>query len=187
MEKKKNNYFIIVSSLFLIAIITCLICDVLINKSFTWSLIVISAIILGWSILYPILKINNNKIAYSLLILTLLILPFLYILEKLLNVDKLFLIGTCISLVSLWYLWSIYLLFRVLKKRKTLVMGIAFLLGIPLELFIIVILVRFHIQETVSFTNYLSIIILFVLAIIFLVKDSVYQKMLNIKNRGYYD
>ena len=113
--------------------------------------------------------------------------PFLYILEKLLNVDKLFLIGTCISLVSLWYLWSIYLLFRVLKKRKTLVMGIAFLLGIPLELFIIVILVRFHIQEIVSFTNYLSIIILFVLAIIFLVKDSVYQKMLNIKNRGYYD
>lgn len=187
MEKRKNNYFIVVSSLFLIAIITCLICDVVINKGFTWSLIANSSIILIWSILYPILKLDKNKIAYSLLILTILILPFFYLLEKILQVENLFIISACISLVSLWYLWSVYLLFRVLKNRKTLVTGITFLLGIPLELFIIVILVRFHIQENVGIYNYLTLGLLFIISLIFLVKDSITQKMLNIKNRGYYD
>jgi len=184
MESKK--YFNLVSIVALIAITVCLVCDVAINRNFTWSLIVVIGIILGWGITYPILRSRRNKIAYSLLILTILILPFLYLLEKILNVN-LFLIGTCISLVSLWYIWSIYLLFRVLKKRKLLVVGIAFFLAIPLELFITVILVRFKIQETIDILNYISLGILFMLALIFLVKDSIYQKILNIKDKGYYD
>lgn len=181
MEKKE--YSIVVSSLFLIAIIVCLICDVAIHNMFTWSLLAVASILFVWSILFPIMKLGRNGISWSLLVFTILLLPFLYILEKLVLVPNLFLMGACISLVSLWYIWSIYFLFRVLVKRAFMVVGIAFLLAIPLELFIHIILVRFSIENGLSSWDYLSLILLFVFAFIFLEKDLVHQKMLKLKEK----
>lgn len=181
MEKKE--YSIVLSSLFLIAIIVCLICDVAIHNMFTWSLLAVSSILFAWGILFPTMKLGKKGISWSLLVLTILLLPFLYILEKLLLVSNLFLIGACISLVSLWYIWSIYFLFKILIKRTYMVVGIAFLLAIPLELFIHIILVRFSIENNLSSWDYLSLIILFILSFIFLEKDLVHQKMRKLKDK----
>lgn len=169
MEKKK--YSILLSSLFLVAIIVCFICDVAIHSHFTWSLVAVVSILFVWGLLMPIIKLGKKGICWSLLVLSVLLLPFLYILEKLLVVSHLFLLGTCISLVSLWYIWSVYFLFKVLTKRKWLVVGIAFFLAIPLELFIHIILVRFVIASTITFWDYLSMGILFLLAFFFSLKD----------------
>ena len=58
MEKKE--YSIVVSSLFLIAIIVCLICDVAIHNMFTWSLLEVASILFVWSILFPIIELGIN-------------------------------------------------------------------------------------------------------------------------------
>ncbi len=179
MEKKE--YSIVVSSLFLIAIIVCSICDVAIHNMFTWSLLAVASILFAWAILFPIMKLGRNGISWSLLVFTILLLPFLYILEKLLLVPNLFLMGACISLVSLWYIWSIYFLFRVLVKRAYMVVGIAFLLAIPLELFIHIILTRFSIENGLSSWDYLSLILLLIFSFIFIEKDLVHQKMKKLK------
>lgn len=179
MEKKE--YSIILSSLFLIAIIVCLICDVTINNMFTWSLLAVVSILFAWGILFPTMKLGKKGIVWSLVVFTILLLPYLYVLEKLLLVPNLFLIGACISLVSLWYIWSIYFLFKVLMKRAYMVVGIAFLLAIPLELFIHIILTRFSIENALSSWDYLSLILLLVFSFIFIEKDLMYQKKVKRK------
>lgn len=179
MEKKE--YSIILSSLFLIAIIVCLICDVTINNMFTWSLLAVVSILFTWGVLFPTLKLGKKGVVWSLLVFTILLLPYLYILEKLLLVSNLFLVGACISLVSLWYIWSIYFLFKVLTKRSYMVVGIAFLLAMPLELFIHIILARFSIENALSSWDYLSLILLLVFSFIFIEKDLMYQKKVKRK------
>lgn len=181
MEKKE--YSIILSSLFLIAIIVCLICDVTINNMFTWSLLTVVSILFAWGILFPTMKLGKKGIVWSLVLFTILLLPYLYVLEKLLLVPSLFLIGACISLVSLWYLWSIYFLFKVLTKRAYMVVGIAFLLAIPVELFIHIILARFSIENGLSSWDYLSLILLLIFSFIFIEKDLVYQKRKKLKGK----
>lgn len=181
MEKK--GYSIFVSSLFLIAIVVCFISDVVVHNQFTWSILVVVSLAFSWGVIIPSIKLGIKGISRSLIVLTILLLPYLYILGYLLQVEELFGVGTCISLVSLWYLWSVYFLFKTLKKRQYLVLGITCFLGIPLSLFIHIILVRFAIENNLTSWDYLSFFIMLLLSIIFIGKDYFEYKKLRTKRK----
>lgn len=184
---KKKRIFTLFSSLILIAITVCFICDVSLHNQFTWSLLVVSCLLFSWLVMAPIIKKGMKGISFSLIVLTISLFPFLNILERLLQVQKIFLVGSIISLVSLWYLWSVYFLFRVFVKRKFMVFAITLLLGIPLELFIHIILVRFSIEKNIDAWDILSISIFLLFALIFLVKDYNIQRKIKRRKELYFE
>ena len=91
MEKK--GYSIFVSSLFLIAIVVCFISDVVVHNQFTWSILVVVSLAFSWGVIIPSIKLGIKGISRSLIVLTILLLPYLYILGYLLQVEKLFGVG----------------------------------------------------------------------------------------------
>lgn len=145
-ENKQNSKKIIkLISVFLllgsfIASIVSLICDYLINKIFSWSLIVVLSIALGLIIIIPLLKSQQNYIKKSLMIITVIIIPYLAGLSLILNESLIIKIGIPISIVSIIYLWLTYLIFKIIYKHKHMLflfIGIALLLLIPLPIIII--------------------------------------------------
>lgn len=177
-ENKQNNKKIIkLISVFLlsgsfIASMVSLICDYLINKTFCWSLIVVLSITCSLTIIIPLLKLQQNYIKKSLMIITGIIIPYLAGLSLILNESLIIKIGIPISLVSIIYLWLTYLIYKLIYKRKHMLflfIGIALILLIPLPIIIIMIAslwvntVKLNIWD-ISFNTCLT----FILAMIFI-------------------
>lgn len=139
MDKKAGNRkkmaqnisALVFSSLSLIGILVCFICDKAINGTLNWSLIAISAILFGWLVLIPILKFWNKGILGSLVALTILIFPFLMILDRLLGTSLLLPIGVRMAVIGMVFLWVVFALFMLLRKRRWLAAGISVLLMFP--------------------------------------------------------
>ena len=62
---KNKLYFIIFTTICLIALIICAICDLAISKALTWSLITISAITFTWLILLPSMVFKKKIFIFS--------------------------------------------------------------------------------------------------------------------------
>ena len=133
-HKIKRYLFGGISIIFLIAIMTCMLCDYVINKEFTWSFIVMISVIASWLLMLPLFK-SKEKIVRSLLIvLSIIIIPYLAILSMILKSLFVFSLSTSISVASLVGLWCIYGVFLKYVNRKIYAMGIIFLIMIPLVL-----------------------------------------------------
>lgn len=134
---------LVFSLLLLAGIFVCAICDLAISGAFTWSLYPISSIVFAWLVLFPVLKFGTKGIAAALTAVSVLIVPFLSILNELIGSSNLILpIGTRMAFVSAVYLWSVFALFKLFKKRKFLAGAISLLLVIPAEFLINFILSR---------------------------------------------
>lgn len=121
------------SALLFVGIIVCAICDLAISGTFTWSLYPISAIIFAWFVFFPVIKHGEKGILGTMIALTVLIIPFLYVLAALVKGDNLIRpIGVRMSVISLVFLWSVFVIFKILRKRKLLAAAISCLLTIPL-------------------------------------------------------
>lgn len=59
---KNKLYFSIFTAICLIAVILCVICDLAISKTLTWSLISISSITFAWLILLPSIMFKKKKL-----------------------------------------------------------------------------------------------------------------------------
>lgn len=122
--KKLSAFALIgISFLFLIAAVVCLICDYAINNSLTWSPIPIVSLIFTFSIVFPLLYCKTKRIRKSLIVLTLLILPFLYILEKAISLvtdhaEMLMTIGLAPTILGAALLWALYIIFTVKNPRN---------------------------------------------------------------------
>src|SRR4051812_25451315 len=87
-----------------VATIVCLICDYVISTELDWSLIVLLSLLVFLVLFIVVLK-ANHPLRNSLVSITILILPFLYVLSKLLQERLIFSLGGSIAVISCLFLW----------------------------------------------------------------------------------
>lgn len=123
------------SASLLLGVAVCIICDMAIMGHLTWSLYVISSCIFTWLVFFPLVKNGIKGIRCSLISLSSLIIPFLFVLSQIIG-EKRFMkpISISVSLFSIAWLWFVYLLFTKLRDKKLNAMAYALLSSIPLSL-----------------------------------------------------
>lgn len=131
LVKLKRIALMVVSAVFILAAMICLICDYCISKGLTWSLIVIISLVAGWLLLFPFLKVQEMAVKKSLVVLSVIIIPYLVVLGWILEASVVAYMGACISVISIIGMWCIYAVFVKLRHRKLCAMGVAFLIVIP--------------------------------------------------------
>ena len=125
------------SLLLLCGAIVCAICDMAIAGALTWSLFPISSIVFTWLVLFPVIKLGEKGILGTMLALSVFMVPFLYVLDKLIKTQGLFLpIGIRMAAISIAFLWVVFALFQSLKARKLLAGAITLLAAIPVGILI---------------------------------------------------
>ena len=142
--KKQNENSSIISKLsaiafsisIVIAIIVCIISDFATSGNFTWSLIVLVSCLIGWSIIIPVILLGKKGLKTTLIVLSALILPYLFILSVLIGVKEVFRIGAVIAVFVVAFIWGTYILFTRFMDRKFLATGIMFIALLPFMLII---------------------------------------------------
>lgn len=84
---KKGN--LIIAIIFIISVISsciCLLCNYLINNKFNWSLYVVGAFIVLWSVIMPISKLKRFRAMVSLGGFTVTLIPYLFLIQYLVPV-----------------------------------------------------------------------------------------------------
>lgn len=172
-RKDENNMTknVILSILFSITLLTgimvCIICSLAISGKLTWSLIPVSSIVFAWVISFPGILLGKKGIVLSFISLSIFIIPYLYLLSRLLNTRAIFSIGSAIASVSILFLWLLFAVFnRIGKTRKLIALGIAFLSAIPFMFIINVILANMIAEPVFDVWDMLTIFILLILAFI---------------------
>lgn len=125
------------SCLLLVGMVVCIICDLAIAGSLTWSRYVISSILFAWLIFIPVTRHGFHVIGITGLLaaVSVFTIPYLYTLSKIVGGNNLVLsIGIKTALPSIVFLWCVYALFRKLRSRRLLAGALSFLLAVPLDL-----------------------------------------------------
>lgn len=120
---------VVFSAVLLIGGAVCAICDVSISRGFTWSLFPIYSILFGWFVLFPTVKWAKKGILWTLVIQSLLVIPYLWALDTLIPLISILHIGIPMSVIALSLLWGIYGAFRLLKKSPWQASAVSCLLG----------------------------------------------------------
>ena len=100
----------------------------------------------------------------------------MYILSILIKNNEVFSIGAMMSIITLVFLWIIYILYHRLKERKLLATGITFLLAIPFTFFINIILSKMIGEPIIDVWDILSVFILLIIAVAFIIGDYARKK-----------
>ncbi len=159
------------SFLMITAAVVCVVCDLAVSSAFTWSPISVSGIMLAWLPSLPVIRWGKRGILWSLILLTVLLLPFLYVLHFLIHDSGLLLtIGIPSAVVSLVFLWLVFALFYRWSSRHYLAASLSILLAIPLCL-MINLFVSFSTSAFLDCWDYLSFAILALLAALFYLGD----------------
>ena len=138
LEKKADENLIVVvsvlfSMLFLTGIMICLICNLAVSGRLTWSPIPVSSIIFAWLVLLPGTLFGKKGIVMSCASLSVFLIPYLFLLSRLVEVKQVFSVGVRIGAVSVLFLWVMVIIFgRV--RGKPAALGIAFLTAVPFVL-----------------------------------------------------
>lgn len=170
---KRSLATIIFSITMFIGILTCVICDLAISESLTWSYIPVSSILFTWFFTLPLLIMKKRGILVSLLLFSILCIPFLFALEKILgDIPLLLTIGSRTAVIGLLYLWLIYFIWKFMKKRKWLAAGISVLCAIPSMLIIDYILSKLIDEPIFDIWDALSAVIIVAIAAVFFNIDS---------------
>ncbi len=149
-----------------LGIAVCVICDLAISRGLTWSLYPITSIIFAWLVIMPMLHFDSNKVAMSLVSLSVFIIPFLFCIERIYSTIKWVLpLGIPITAVSLIYLWVIFGIFAKTRISRFNITGIALLMGIPMNLVIDYIVSRFTQNSVLDAWDGISYGILVIVAI----------------------
>lgn len=182
-RKEENNIAknVVISVLFsitlLIGIMVCGICNIAISGNLSWSLIPMASIVFVWVISFPSIILGKKGIIKSLISLSIFIIPYIYLLSRILKVNELFQIGSVISFISLVFLWIMFAIFyRIGKTRKFAAFGITALLIVPFVIIVNVLLSKMIEISIFDVWDFMSIFILLMLAIIFFVCDYAEKK-----------
>jgi len=165
----------------LLGIFVVSIVDVAISGTFTWSLIPISACVFAWIIGFPALKAGVKGIFISLIALSLIIAPFLFVLDHVINrlyTDNapIFSVGIGVSLISIAYIWVVFFLLKKKKIRKLIIFAILALLASPLTFFINLVIAGVLGQPWFDVWTVLNISTPVMVAVILFVIDYISQK-----------
>lgn len=134
MSKTKQYLLIGVSTAFLVALITCFICDYFTSHSLSWSLIVLLSLAASWLIAFVLLTEKEKVVQKLLIAVSVITVPFLWLLSLVLHDPKIFSLGACIAFLSIIAVWSVYALAIRYRGRMILIIGLAFLISIPFTL-----------------------------------------------------
>ena len=154
-----------------IGILVCCICDVAISGTLTWSLITLSSILITWIASFPVILLGKKGVLVAMVAISILILPFMYILSILIKVNEVFNIGAIMSIYTL-----IYILYYRLKERKLLATGITFLFAIPFTLLINITLSKLIGEPVIDVWDILSVFILLIVSVAFIIGDYARKK-----------
>lgn len=155
----------------MIGILVCCICDVAISGTLTWSLITLSSILITWMVSFPVILLGKKGVLAAMAALSILIVPFMYLLSILIKAKEVFRIGAVMSVITLVFLWIIYILYYRLKERKLLATGITFLFAIPFTFVINITLSKIIGEPAMDVWDILSVFLLFMIAAAFLIGD----------------
>lgn len=158
-------YAIISSAILLLGIIVCTICNFAISGKLTWALFPITSIIFVWSIIEPTVIWSKKGIHISLILLSLLIIPFLFALERIIGIAGLILpIGIRVSAIALIYLWEIYLLFCKSNLPGYIAAAFTVISGLPISLWINSVVSKFTEQSVTDIWDILTYSILIIIS-----------------------
>ena len=150
-----------------LSIFICIICDIAISGTLSWSLYPIVAILFAWIVIFPLFQFKKNNVCISLISLSIFIIPFLFILDKIIGGTKLMMpLGVPIAIVSIIYIWVIYFLFSIKRSEKWNMAAISVLLGIPVSIIINYIVSKFMIQPMIDVWDILSYGIMIVISVL---------------------
>ena len=150
----------------IIGIIVCFICDIAISGRPTWSLITLSSIAFAWAVTFPLVQMRRKGVPVSMIAVSILIVPFLFILGILLGSDRLFPDGTVMSVIGIVFMWIIYLFYR--KLNKILATGISFLVAIPVVVLVNLVLSKMIGGPLFEVWDMLSMFVLLIVAVSFI-------------------
>ncbi|MCI9305602.1 MAG: helix-turn-helix domain-containing protein [Lachnospiraceae bacterium] len=170
VKKLWDILFIGMSAGFFLAAIVCLICNFAVSGELSWSRIVLASLIAAWAILTPLFRAQKKRICKSLLALSLMIFPYLAVLNVLLQVPLLRTMGMCIAIAALLGIWGLYgILTHVWSRKKyfalSLICFLMFAEEYGINRIIDEYIKRTHIEQ--SF-NQLNALIILILAVSFL-------------------
>lgn len=128
----RSKFAVIISSLSVLGIIVCLICNFAITGKLTWSWFPISSLIYSWLIFMPLILWSSRGLFTSLIFTSLLTIPFLFVLEKIIGIERLILpLGIPVSIIVIVYLWVAYILIYKTRWPKYSTVAATFLGGLP--------------------------------------------------------
>lgn len=168
-ELAKRIALFSVTMTFLAGILASVIVDFAISEKLTWSLYPISSCVFSWLTIFPLLKGGLKKTYASLLVFSVLVIPFLYSLRLILHASDLFWI-LCLrtAVPSIIFLWIIFAIFKLLKNRKLLAAAITLFAAVPFNLLINFIVAKQIHTPVISIWNIIPIAILLFIAFTFL-------------------
>ena len=179
-DENNMNKNTLISTIYTIAmgigILVCCICDIAISGTLTWSLIVLSSVLVTWIASFPVILLGKRGVLVAMIAISISIVPFMYILSILIKVNEVFSIGAVMSIISLVFLWIIYITYHRLKGRKLLATGITLLLAIPFTILINSTLSKMIGEPVIDIWDILSVFILFILAVAFIIGDYARKK-----------
>ena len=117
----KNKHLKLLFQLFtllcFIGIGVCFIVDFFINKKITWAWLLAISIPTMWLIVSPWLIVKKNKFFFWLLALTIVALPYLYLLEKVVAYESGWFLAVSmpVSIITITIIWIVFLIFKYLK------------------------------------------------------------------------
>lgn len=174
-DENNMNKNAIISTIYtitmVIGILVCCICDIAVSGTLTWSFIVFSCILVTWIASFPVILLGKKGVLVAMIAISILIVPFMYVLSILIKVNEVFRIGTIISIISLVFLWMVYVLYYRLKERKLLATGITFLFAIPFTILINSTLSKMIGEPVIDIWDILSVFILLIVAAAFIIGD----------------
>ena len=112
---------IALSALMLVGMLTCLICDLSISGTLTWSLVPVSSILYAWMVVVPEMLMGGKDLYIGLGALTALTIPYLFVLSRLLHVARVLSIGAAVAVPVLVFLWATAFVFRAYGGRRRLI------------------------------------------------------------------
>lgn len=120
------------SGLMLLAMLVCVICDMAVTGTLTWSLYPVSSIVFAWLVLVPLVKMGAGGLCPSLISLSIFIFPFLFVLGEIYGGENgIVPIGFRCAAISLVYIWGIYFIFKAQRTRKLRAWGVVMLVSVP--------------------------------------------------------
>lgn len=156
---------VIFSAILLLGIIICLICNIAVSGKLSWSLIPASSIILAWVIVFPGILLGKRGILASIISLSVFIIPYLYLLSRIIKTKEVFTIGAVMAVVSIVFLWSIAgAFYRVGRKGKLAALGVSFFIAIPFVFIVNVILSKMIGEPIFDVWDMLTVFVLLILA-----------------------
>ena len=166
----KNNEDLLLSVIsiaFIIAIFVCILVDGILNSALTWSLYPVGSCIFAWLVLLPLIKLKKHKIIISACTFSLLLIPFLFLIEYACPVkDWVIPLGVPISAISIVFLGISLLLCIKSKLYIWYKVSLITLLAAPVTYFINTWTSNF-LQESNSFSDVINTVSVVCLSLVF--------------------